>query len=157
MYDRLSAINYAKTWWNKRNPQFYNFDALGGDCTNFVSQCLYAGNIKMDFSPLGWYYNNLNSRSPAFSGVEPLFNYSISNKKDVGPKCKLVTIDEVEVGDIIQLCQRKPVFNHCLIITKIEESPTLETIFVTCHTNDVYNKALSDYFFTKIRFLKILN
>ncbi len=157
MYDRLSATMYAKKWWNKRNPKFYNFDALGGDCTNFVSQCLYAGNIKMDFSPLGWYYNNLNSRSPAFSGVEPLFNYAISNKKDVGPKCKLVTIDEVEVGDIVQLCQRKPVYSHCLIITKIESLPTLETIFVTCHTNDVYNKTLSDYFFTKIRFLKILN
>lgn len=157
MYDRLSATMYAKKWWNKRNPKFYNFDELGGDCTNFVSQCLYAGNIKMDFSPLGWYYNSLNSRSPAFSGVEQLFNYCVSNKKEVGPKCKLVTIDELEIGDIVQLCQRKPVFNHCLLITKIEKTPTLETIFVTCHTNDAHDKALSDYFFTKIRFLKILN
>ncbi len=157
MYDRLSATMYAKKWWNKRNPKFYNFDELGGDCTNFVSQCLYAGGVQMDFSPLGWYYNSLNSRSPAFSGVEQLFNYCVSNKKDVGPRGKPVTIDELEVGDIVQLCQRKPVFNHCLLITKIEKTPTLETIFVTCHTNDAHDKALSDYFFTKIRFLKILN
>ncbi len=111
----------------------------------------------MDVSPLGWYYYSLNNRAPAFTGVEQLFNYSVSNNKNVGVRCKLTTIDQLEIGDIIQLCQRKPVFNHCVLITKIDGTPSLETIFVTCHTNDVYNKRLSDYFYTKIRFLKILN
>ncbi len=157
MYDRYLATYYAKNWWNKRNPNYYNFDSLGGDCTNFVSQCLVFGKIQMDTSLMGWYYKSLNDRSPAFTGVEQLFNYSISNTKSVGVKCKLVTIDQLEIGDIIQLCQRKPVFNHCVIITKIDNIPTPNTIFVTCHTNDVYNKKLSDYFYTKIRFLKILN
>ena len=157
MYDRQLAINYAKNWWDTRNLAFYNFDKLGGDCTNFVSQCLVFGKIEMDVSPLGWYYYSLNKRAPAFTGVEQLFNYSVSNNKNVGVRCKLTTIDQLEIGDIIQLCQRKPVFNHCVLITKIDGTPSLETIFVTCHTNDVYNKRLSDYFYTKIRFLKILN
>ncbi len=157
MYDRKLAVEYAQKWWNSRNPKFYNFDNLGGDCTNFVSQCLNFGLIEMDISYLGWFYKNLNYRSPAFTGVEQFFTYSTSNHKNVGVKAQLTTIDNLEIGDIIQLCQRKAVFNHCVIITKIDGTPSLENIYVTCHTNDVLNKRLKDYFFTNIRFLKILN
>ena len=46
-YDRASAINYAQKWALSRNPRYYNFDAVGGDCTSFVSQCLFAGSKKM--------------------------------------------------------------------------------------------------------------
>ena len=56
MYSRQKAIEYAYEFWNKRNPKFYNFDSLGGDCTNFVSQCVIYGGIKMDYSNNGWYY-----------------------------------------------------------------------------------------------------
>ena len=41
-YDRQAAVDYAHRWAYHRNPDFYNFDELGGDCTNFASQCLYA-------------------------------------------------------------------------------------------------------------------
>ena len=27
-------------WATRRNPKYYNFDKLGGDCTNFISQCI---------------------------------------------------------------------------------------------------------------------
>ena len=40
-HNRLNAVNYAKKWALSRNPDFYNFDLLGGDCTNFISQCIY--------------------------------------------------------------------------------------------------------------------
>ena len=36
-YNRNAAIEYAKKWAYKRNPNYYNFDLNGGDCTNFVS------------------------------------------------------------------------------------------------------------------------
>lgn len=41
-YDRNSAIAYAKKWALSQNPRYYNFDPVGGDCTSFISQCLYA-------------------------------------------------------------------------------------------------------------------
>ncbi len=41
-YNRENAVEYAKIWAYKRNPKYYNFDPVGGDCTSFVSQCLYA-------------------------------------------------------------------------------------------------------------------
>ena len=36
-YDRKAAVEYARKWAYGRNPQYYNFDRLGGDCTNYVS------------------------------------------------------------------------------------------------------------------------
>jgi hypothetical protein len=39
-YDRLAAVRYAETYWNKRNPAYKNFE---DNCTNFISQCIRAG------------------------------------------------------------------------------------------------------------------
>lgn len=36
IYDRISAVSYAKKWALSRNPKYYNFDTVGGDCTNFI-------------------------------------------------------------------------------------------------------------------------
>lgn len=43
MYDRNKAVAYAHKYAYSRNPNYYNFDNIGGDCTNFVSQVLAAG------------------------------------------------------------------------------------------------------------------
>ena len=65
LYNRENVYSYAKKWALKRNPKYYNFDSLGGDCTNFVSQCVYAGSSIMNFTKdLGWYYRSLSDRAP---------------------------------------------------------------------------------------------
>ena len=94
-YNRNSAVDYAKNFANKRNPNFYNFDDLGGDCTNFCSQCLLAGSsniMNKTFTPY-WYYNNINDRSPSWSGVEFLFEYLTQNKNK-GPFAKQVKFND---------------------------------------------------------------
>jgi hypothetical protein len=56
-YDRLKVQTYAKTWWNSFNPNYLFFGQ--DDCTNFVSQCLFAGNAPMYYTgkrELGWWY-----------------------------------------------------------------------------------------------------
>ena len=50
-YDRSAVFNYAKKWAFGRNPDYYSFNKLGGDCTNFASQCIYAGAKVMNFTP----------------------------------------------------------------------------------------------------------
>ena len=50
-YDRFAGVSYAHRWAYERNPKYMNFDELGGDCTNFASQCLYAGAGVMNFTP----------------------------------------------------------------------------------------------------------
>jgi len=55
-YDRLAAVKYADRWWNSANPEFITFSV---DCTNYVSQCLYAGGAPMTGKynqHIGWWY-----------------------------------------------------------------------------------------------------
>ena len=55
-YNRTAAVEYANRWAYFRNPEFYDFSAIGGDCTNFVSQCLYAGCGVMNYArENGWF------------------------------------------------------------------------------------------------------
>ena len=50
-YNRENAVAYAKKWAYGRNPKYYDFSDLGGDCTNFASQCIYAGSGIMNYTP----------------------------------------------------------------------------------------------------------
>lgn len=49
-YDRNKAKAYAKKWAYLRNPQYYDYTYLGGDCTNFISQCIFQGAPHMSYS-----------------------------------------------------------------------------------------------------------
>ena len=33
-YDREAAVRYAHRWAYGRNPNYYDYEELGGDCTN---------------------------------------------------------------------------------------------------------------------------
>ena len=48
-YNRVTARNYAWDWWgpytSNYNPAYNNYVGKGGDCANFVSQCVYAGGV----------------------------------------------------------------------------------------------------------------
>lgn len=59
-YDRRAAVHYAERWWDDYNPAYRHFDV---DCTNFVSQVLYAGGAPMRGYPNrgeGWWYQANN-------------------------------------------------------------------------------------------------
>lgn len=154
-YNRSDAVAYARKWALSRNPKYYNFDAVGGDCTSFVSQCLFAGFKVMNYNYLkGWYYKNGNDKSPSWSGVEFLYEFLINNKL-AGPKGVLVSRNDIEIGDIAQLSFDGSVFGHSLLITKIENKQDLSGIFVSAHTFDALDKRISEYNFSKIRFIHI--
>lgn len=155
IYDKNKAISYAKNWWNKRNPLFFDFENLGGDCTNFVSQCLFYGGFSMNYHD--WYYSSLNNRSPSWTGVNELYNYLITNQNCNFPQAKNVNVDAVDCGDLVQFSQTQSTYHHSAIITKIGDEKDLSKIYITCHTIDALNKPLSNFNPAKIRFLKIIN
>ena len=63
-YNRKNALEYARRWALDRNPLFFSFNGIGGDCTNFVSQCIFAGGCIMNYTPTyGWYYISSNDRT----------------------------------------------------------------------------------------------
>lgn len=154
-YNRNKTIEYAAKWAFDRNPKYYNFDAVGGDCTSFASQCIYAGCKTMNYKKdLGWYYINGNNKSPSWSGVEFLYNFLINNKY-VGPYGKEILSSEAEIGDIAQLSFDGFKFAHTLVIVEIENRFTLSGIKISSHTLDTFGKKISEYNFSKVRFIHI--
>ena len=151
LYNRTSAFNYAKKWALARNPKYYNFDNVGGDCTSFVSQCLFAGSKKMNYN--NWYYNNGYDKSPSWSGVEFLYNFLINNK-GYGPRGVMATSSDIDIGDIAQLSFDGNHFGHSLFIVGIN-GYSLNDITVATHTFDAFGKKISEYNFSKIRFVHI--
>lgn len=155
-YDRKKAIEYASKWAMKRNPRYYNFDAVGGDCTSFASQVIYAGSGIMNYEKYGWFYRSGNDKSPSWSGVEYLYKFLVNNKS-VGPYGREARMDEIEIGDIAQLSFNGEIYGHTLVIVDVLNQNSINDIFVATHTQDAYNRRLSTYNFEKIRFIKIEN
>ncbi len=154
-YNRNLAIKYAKKWAYKRNPKYYNYDKIGGDCTNFISQCIYGGSKQMNYDKInGWYYIDANNKSPSWTGVEFLYNFLTSNKQN-GPVGKEISINEIDLADIAQLSFDGKTFSHTLLIGNIENKNTLDGIYTSSHTFDSFDRRLSSYQFKKIRFIHI--
>lgn len=149
-YDRSVALDYCKRWAFDRNPKYFDFEKLGGDCTNFISQCLFAGCGVMNQTPItGWFYYSLSSRAPAWTGVNEFYNFIVNNK-GIGPVGELSFYGAVSVGDVIQLGNTNT-FYHGVIVTKIVDGE----IFTASHTRDTYDKKLSDYRYERLRYIKI--
>lgn len=157
-YNREAALSYATKWALDRNPKFYDYSNIGGDCTNFASQVLWAGGANMNYDPVqGWYYNNPNQKSPSWTGVDFLYNFLVSNQTR-GPFGIKANWDDVVIGDLIQLSyQEGPGFNHTLVITRLEPTGTINGIYVSTHSIDRWNVNLvKTYSWKRIRFIHIL-
>ena len=80
-YDREAAVAYAHEWAYRRNPKYLDFENIGGDCTNFASQCLYAGSGVQNYTPVyGWYYISPSRRSASWTGVQYFYNFLTGNQ-----------------------------------------------------------------------------
>ena len=149
-YNRDAAVAYARKWALGRNPKYYNFENIGGDCTNFASQCIFAGAQTMNFTPVfGWYYRSSYDRTASWSGVEYLYKFLVNNQ-GIGPYAHIVPQMEAKPGDIVQLGTERGLFYHSPVITAI--SPE---ILVAAHTFDAVDRPLSSYAYETARFLHI--
>lgn len=151
-YDRRKAYEYAKKWAFGRNPAYYNFENIGGDCTNFASQCIFAGAGVMNFTPVtGWFYKTVNDRTPSWTGVKFLYNFLVGNE-GLGPFAEEVPLDKLEVGDIVQLGRANGEFYHSPVVVGKERGK----ILVAAHSYDVFNRPLSSYNYDRTRGIHIL-
>ncbi len=148
-------MNYAHKWAYKRNPDYYNYDPVGGDCTNFASQCVFSGDAVMNYTPdFGWYYIDANRKSPAWSGVEYFYSFIINNK-DAGPFGREAGIDEIQPGDFVQM-RFGGQFQHTPFVVAAGSPANYDNILVAAHTFDCDYTPLSSFDFSDIRFVKIL-
>lgn len=157
-YNRAAAVAYARQWAFQRNPAYYNFDRLGGDCTNFASQCLFAGVGIMNYtSEVGWFYNNLNSRAAAWTGVEYFHRFLTTNAASpigngAGPFAEEVELSNLQIGDFVQLGRETGDFYHTPVVVGFSRGIPL----LAAHTYDAFNRPLTSYSYEKIRCLHIV-
>lgn len=81
-YDPKKAVAYANKYVNPNinggidgsyyNPAYKNFNSVGGDCTNFASQCLYAGGLSMTDE---WFYKSGTNYSSTWTFSRYNFTY----------------------------------------------------------------------------------
>lgn len=149
-------MEYAHKWAFGRNPAYLDFENLGGDCTNFASQCIYAGSGIMNYTQVyGWYYISSYNRTPSWTGVNYLFDF-IAENNGSGPYAEVVDIKDIKPGDMIQLSfSGGGVFNHSPIIVQTGSEPGVDNIFVAAHTDDVDYYPLTGYQWTDIRYIHI--
>lgn len=157
-YNRERAVEYARRWALERNPLFVDFTSQGGNCTNFVSQCVYAGSCIMNFTKdFGWYFISADDRAPAWTGVEYFYDFmtgaygfrEIGNSE--GPYGSEVDSRNALPGDVIQLADNSGDFYHTLIISEITNGDFL----VCAHSDDSLDRPLSTYKYASNRFIHI--
>ena len=157
-YNRERAVEYARRWALSRNPLFVDFTGLGGNCTNFVSQCIFAGAPVMNYTEtFGWYYISASERAPAWSGVDELYNFLTGappfpmQNMGYGPFATDVReAQTVDIGDVVQLSNSRG-FYHSLIISGFTDND----ILVCAQSDDALDRPLSTYNFMGMRVLHI--
>ena len=161
-FDRLKAVSYADTYcgvpWatgkeiNKYNTRYKNFTGVGGNCTNYVSQCLGdkdAGSLKQDGT---WYciykgYNGAET-SASWSNADAFKNYLLYSGKGKLVKkgdFKEVTkplkessngaIGKLTLGDVIAYDKSNDI-DHTAIITGFDSHGYP---LINSHTVDRYH------------------
>lgn len=157
-YLRQRAVAYAAAWAFRRNPLFYDFTDIGGDCTNFVSQCILAGSCAMNFTPdFGWYYRSAADRAPAWTGVDAFWSFFTgapdfrAENGGIGPFGVEVGADGVDVGDVVQLGRENGEYYHTLLVTGRQAGELL----VSAHSINAYDRPLSSYTAPLRRYLHV--
>ena len=81
-YSTSKAKTYADRWWHSRNTSKYKTNSA--DCANFVSQCLYAGELSSmtGVGSAGWHHYKVGNQfqiSNAWGIAKDLYSWLVKN------------------------------------------------------------------------------
>jgi hypothetical protein len=164
VYNRKAAVEYARTWALDRNPKYKDYELWGGDCTNFISQCIHAGNIPFDHQGRDelsqWYWYSDSSRTPSWTASDVFGRYILRNNNENTDNHGIYAVEaeynELEEGDIIQLIYEGRAF-HTMIVSQVilDDRAYLLDYLVCQHTYDLIDYPLSQKIGER-RYIKIL-
>lgn len=113
-YNRTAAVNYALTWCDTFNLQYGDYSGRGGDCANFVSQCLKAGGLNL-YDPCKHAWDpELWGKGGTYPHIKDLVNFlECIAEEDYDPSC-------VRPGDVaLYLDPQTGEPFHSLIVTDV--------------------------------------
>lgn len=124
-YRRDLAAAYADRWWNEPNPNFEQFEV---NCTNYISQCLHAGNAPINYTgkrESGWWYKGRSGNREWWSyswAVSNALTQYLSHPRATGLRAEIVyDVGELEIGDIITYdWNGNNRFQHSSIVTAFD-------------------------------------
>ncbi|PEJ57065.1 hypothetical protein CN692_14300 [Bacillus sp. AFS002410] len=121
-YNRFNAVKYAETWWDGHNKEY---PLYANDCTNFISQCLRAGGVKMVGMPkpgAGWWYRNHSNSSYSWRVAHALRRFLPNAKSEI--KAEEVSSQmQLSLGDIIIYdFEGDGIWNHCTMVVAKDEN-----------------------------------
>lgn len=132
IYKREKAIEYAKRYALIPNTkEWKNYESMGGDCTNFTSQCLFEGGIPFDhqgkYVTQKWYWYSDHYRTPSFTSANAFKDYAIGNK-GFGLVAKLGDLQTMKIGDIVQLGNLSQTTHSMIVVEIIKDDKNPEVI-----------------------------
>jgi hypothetical protein len=162
-YNRVAAANYSIKYAlvpNNEYKYYKSIDEGGGDCTNFVSQCLKAGGAPRDYNKYRpwWYDMKSGKASICWAVAHSLYWYLKTNQNTSRIKGREVDdIRELEIGDLIFYENYNNVIFHSAIVTSFVEIYGNREPRISQHTfnqlNETYKKS---YDYKKAHFIKII-
>lgn len=167
-YDRAAAVDYARQWALSRNPEWADYSGSGGNCQNFVSQCLLAGGIPMDTTGGAvwkWYGRSPNNRagasgrSASWTGVEGFLSYVRGNEGGAG----LAAVADApyyggRAGDVIHMGYGEDEgWSHTVLITEVltDEAGNIVDYLVCSNTADQRDFPVGAYALTRQMLIRI--
>ena len=154
-YDREAAAAYGASWVGRRNEDWWDYSRQGGNCQNFVSQCLHAGGIPMDTqgdAVWKWYGEAINDLeegrgcSASWINVDYFYQYARENEGYGLAARTDVSYWEGDVGDVILMGPAHDL-NHSVLISRVVRDKAGNTVDYLIHSNtsDVKDFPVSAY------------
>jgi hypothetical protein len=154
-YSYSDAVFYAEKYYKNYNSNYSDWNSAGGDCANFISQCLYAGGKSMAGTPgtkvaaenfANWFSKgttqNVKNVSSTWRGADAFRNYWQSNATSYK---KFTSVDNSSFsygynGDAVSLLNSNGRAYHTMIIVGYS-SPDF---ILAAHTGSTKSAKLSE-------------
>lgn len=149
-YNASAAVAYAVQYAIIPNSAYADFTNSGGDCTNFISQCLYAGGIVQHvgtaYTESCWFYQSSTNRSYSWTGANSFRNYITSSVSKINMTSS--SWSSVVPGDIIQLMNSGSATHSMIVSNLVYGSSGRSDLLVCAHTTNRQNVSLAQYYST---------
>lgn len=158
-YSASDAAEYAVQWGEDRNSIYPNYNFAGGDCTNFVSQCIYAGGLDMNGSSasVGTVESTTNWYCIYIKSILGIRQYALTTSwvrvadlntylSSLASKATITKLDSLisacSTGDVVQLADKTTGTPYHSIIINAKDSTTA---YFCGHSSDRSNADVNDY------------